>query len=884
MLSYFSAVLTGTETSPWAYSFLPDSYGSPTGTMAGVVSPGASGTYTGAFSFNSLDQDTPPVSALSQPPGPYLFPNSEVNSQPAGSITIQPDGSASGSLYETRYRNGAFISGIYTLNQTPVSTPVTPPAGATYDFAQDYHGVMYLNADAPGATSTSIVSQGTGWGLRSGTTSIPGAMPGDLPLPAAYGGWFMASKNAIWTLTSGSESSLPGNFGSAIGVTQMSGRVSGVLGQTLSGNMTFAGSLLGGTSFIYNGPVAIYNDGFLAFNYTGTWLSSGGSGTVTGWMDQNPGYHFTQTVTGNYTLNTSADYRNATFTFTGGSGTSGSRTEVFPGNIAGFGGSFNLSDQSGSSIGSLPPSSSGATTISAEGVVGTSELGATMGFATYTVGSPFNYSIPGGVSLTPNGSFFNTGGIFVSPTVQVNTVTMAQLPLWTFYETYQGFRISTSSTPFNLASIEGYGWGLRTGTMPSGFTVPTGFSALAGASSNLPSSYLGYFVSQDLGTRAFVAATLGNDWRTVTGTLAANLSGPAGGTLSGQAYFTGTTSAGTTFNYNGPVSLSADGRLTFLYYGQFVTAALGTGTGSGAISQVPGTYFSESGSGTFTATATNYSINGGSGTLSVASITDTGGLSGSRTLGGTTTPTTGSVAAGVASQVTTFPANGGSASGTYSLEGVVAGASWATRWGVATGTVPGAGQSISGPVTLDTAGKLTGQFVDEASNPGAPTDKIAVNLVSVPTGSGQTTSSFAQTVSGAFSQTASTDGTTATLTAPSLTGTSTGTQSGSVTGSMTVASTAGSSGTLGNNSGTITANVVGVVGGPTGGLQTGVGAAQMIKTVTAGANLGTFLPRFVGTTAFQPGVAPVLTTTLNSVLNTPPNGAKLTQIGALTTH
>ncbi len=334
--------------------------------------------------------------------------------------------------------------------------------------------------------------------------------------------------------------------------------------------------------------------------------------------------------------------------------------------------------------------------------------------------------------------------------------------------------------------------------------------------------------------------------------------------------------------------------MTFLYYGQFVSNAL-TGTGAGTIQQVPGTYFTESGSGTFTATATNYSINGGSGTLSVASFTDTGGLSGSRTMGGTTTPTTGSVATGMSSQVTTFPASS-SGSGTYNLQGVVASTSYQTVngtprqtwWGVATGTVPGAGLNISGPVNIDTAGKLTGQFVDEIPNsPTTPNDNIGGNVVSVPTGSGQTTSSFAQTVSGAFSQTASTDGTTASLTAPSLTGSSTGTQSGSVTGSMTVASTAGSTGTLGTNSGTITANVVGVVGGPTGGLQTGVGSAQMIKTVTSGTNLGTFLPRFVGTTAFQPaaGSTPAaLTTTLNSVLNTPPNGARLTQTGALTTH
>ncbi len=257
---YYSATITGTETSPWPYTYQPNGYGNPTSTVMGVVSPGTGGTFTGAFTFIPTNPDTPFMSALPLAPSPYLFPNWEFNSAPmVGSVTIASNGSATGTLYDIYYQNGRFNPGNYTISQTaPTQNPqVTPPASATYDFTQTFNGAMYLNANAPGSTSTSIVAQGVGWGLRTGTTSIPGAVTGDLPLPASYSGWFMASKNAIWTLTSGGESSLPGNFGSAIGVTQMSGRVTGVLGQALSGNMTFAGSLLGGTSFIYNGPVAI---------------------------------------------------------------------------------------------------------------------------------------------------------------------------------------------------------------------------------------------------------------------------------------------------------------------------------------------------------------------------------------------------------------------------------------------------------------------------------------------------------------------------------------------------------------------------------------------------------------------------------------------------
>ena len=67
----------------------------------------------------------------------------------------------------------------------------------------------------------------------------------------------------------------------------MSGSVSGTLGHTLNGNMTFIGSLLNGTSFSYSGPVSIDNGGSTVFNYTGTWAgfpngSTPASGTASG--------------------------------------------------------------------------------------------------------------------------------------------------------------------------------------------------------------------------------------------------------------------------------------------------------------------------------------------------------------------------------------------------------------------------------------------------------------------------------------------------------------------------------------------------------------------------------------------------------------------------
>jgi len=136
------------------------------------------------------------------------------------------------------------------------------------------------------------------------------------------------------------------------------------------------------------------------------------------------------------------------------------------------------------------------------------------------------------------------------------------------------------------------------------------------------------------------------------------------------------------------------------------------------------------------------------------------------------------------------------------------------------------GVNITGPVTLDPSGKLTGQFVDQMPNASGSPDKVVINAVSVPN-------------------------------------------------------------TLGTNSGNLNAFVVGVVGGPAGGVQTGVGSTQMIRNITSGDGAGGIrLPRFEGTTVLTPamgGAPPTLTTTLNGVLNVAPNNAIVKTTGAVAT-
>ena len=214
-------------------------------------------------------------------------------------IAINPDGSASGTLYRNEYQDGKWATSNYTLTQTVPSTSLSTPVSATYNFQETYNGAMML-----GNSSNLSNAYGFGWGQRSfnGTGSTAGT--------SIYNTYFASWDNGTWTATSGS---LPGYYGSSLapgldgpGLAMITGSMSGTLGKTLSGSMTFFGSLLNGASFSYSGPATMDSSGYITFNYqngggyTSAWVYPGGaSGTATGTMNQAPGYYFTQTMTGN---------------------------------------------------------------------------------------------------------------------------------------------------------------------------------------------------------------------------------------------------------------------------------------------------------------------------------------------------------------------------------------------------------------------------------------------------------------------------------------------------------------------------------------------------------------------------------------------------------
>ena len=124
---------------------------------------------------------------------------------------------------------------------------------------------------------------GMGWGQRTfnGSGSTAGT--------SVYNTYFSSYDNGNWVQTGGS-GSLPSSYGSSLipgsgttpGTAQITGSVSGTVGQTLNGSMTYIGSLLNGTSFSVSGPVAISSDGYLVFNYkngggyTSSWVLPGG--------------------------------------------------------------------------------------------------------------------------------------------------------------------------------------------------------------------------------------------------------------------------------------------------------------------------------------------------------------------------------------------------------------------------------------------------------------------------------------------------------------------------------------------------------------------------------------------------------------------------------
>ena len=105
---------------------------------------------------------------LSTPPSPYLFGRGANDTLPiVTTVSIDPaTGVLSGTVHTNDYQDGRYASGVYTLTQTPQTTPVAPITGG-YNFTETYNGAFMLN----GSTLSPGTTNGFGYGLRSGTGS-----------------------------------------------------------------------------------------------------------------------------------------------------------------------------------------------------------------------------------------------------------------------------------------------------------------------------------------------------------------------------------------------------------------------------------------------------------------------------------------------------------------------------------------------------------------------------------------------------------------------------------------------------------------------------------------------------------------------------------------
>lgn len=191
---------------------------------------------------------------------------------------------------------------------------------------------------------------------------------------------------------------------------------------------------------------------------------------------------------------------------------------------------------------------------------GRATAGATSGPLTST--TPVSVNAPGEQNTL---AILNT--VTVPPVVTPPTLTPpAPTPstpstqTYNFAQLFTGTYTKPSDYPYAVATYNSSspGSGTRTGVYPSAFTANFSIVATATAGTFSP-----------LSSGSFNA------------TSTANVSGPAGATLTGTMQMNAATGGGTTFNLSGPVTLNPNGNLSFQTKGTFkVGGSTGTTTGT----------------------------------------------------------------------------------------------------------------------------------------------------------------------------------------------------------------------------------------------------------------------------------------------------------------
>jgi len=689
------------------------------------------------------------------------------------------------------------------LSSTPGTSQTPGPLYSTYAFTMDLYGYR----------TDTITTQATS--TTPGSASLIAANWGTLTMTADAPEYFTTSG-------SGTRSSLAytGGTGTTSNYTAtdiLTGTVTGVSGQALTGTYSATFNNSKNYTGTFSGPITINPNG--TFNYSYTNLSgSNGTYTVTGTGSTSgtPGTYFSQTAVGSTAQTGNPSGSQETLTNLNGYPIWGTRIGVYPGTFAA---TMNLTTTAPVS-GYYPPADQGSLAASMQGVVSGPAGGAQTGVMT-TIGGgqeegSNSWTFAGPVTINPNGSlsasFYGTN--------TDNSVTPAPAGLFkqsgTWSQTAQA--IPTASTySFSIpltdsdyinptsttqASVQSQGFGTRTGVFPG--------------------TYLGYVENGTL-TGSSGSFSVGNGSNIgVSGTLSGTVTGVLGGyTLTGNGSFSATSATGQAVNYTGPITITPDGTLTFTYTGTVTQGDSPTLNAAGTMTQQFGIAISQSASGT-------YQVAGGSN-----SLLNTSQMTGSQNVSGVgSTATNGSLAL-IYGPGSGLPWRYTGGSGTMSLSGSGALSPWyggqlTNGWMSSTVTVDSTSVSQTGTyLTYDpTTRNLTGQVVNDL---GSGT-YINGMLATTPTGSGQTTRSFVESLGGGFQLTSNSPYNTATFTnsGGSLSGTMQMGGSGAVvpypiTANFNLTGTSQAGAFPASASGSVSVNnMYGAVAGPANGTMTGL--------------------------------------------------------------
>lgn len=475
----------------------------------------------------------------------------------AGSANLYPGGELVGDIIGIN--RAVFADGSSGRAQQTGTWIMAATNVGTYNFSQTFNGAIYVQNSGEFANFT-----GTGWGQRTGV----------------YAGYFSADINGYASLLTNSLIN-PINYYTF--TSTMSGSVSGRLGHTLLGSMTWTGTLSTGESFNYFGPVSITADGQLKFYYEGTVLqgetlmANGG-----GRLLQTPGTYFTQTTTApaSFAQTSYAPY-NDSITYTTAEATvnrsSGPGAGTYRGSFINLHTTETVGLWGNPAGNGQPSQSNGTLALTTEGVM--SPKGSIWTGAQTTT-----------VSVTGGGTVVTGGPVFYYPSTGV---TVAQNMGSSLGEQYQGLWVQVpqgsslttftqtyfatgSMTPNPADPLQGTlslgGWGFRNGVVP-GYYYGTSSAAIT--------KWWGEGLAP---------------WDAEIAQLAmAGYVGPADGSgnHSGSVWATGDATDGVRLNAwptGGSASINLSGAATFNFNVHFHTGG-DEGSGQFSLSSTPGTFF-----------------------------------------------------------------------------------------------------------------------------------------------------------------------------------------------------------------------------------------------------------------------------------------------------